>query len=64
MERKRLYSHAKAEAILLKNGYSSEQIRDILWRFPDPIDPERDGQALFEMGISLGHLTDRMGGSP
>ena len=64
MQRKRVYSHAEAEAILRTTGYSTEQITNILGRFPDPIDTQRDGQALFELGISLGQVTDRMGGSP
>ena len=50
--------------MLRRTGYTTEQIRDILGRFPDPIDSERDGEALFRLGISLGELSDRMGGSP
>jgi hypothetical protein len=64
MARKQLLSHAEAEAILRRAGYSTERIREILGRFPDPIDPERDGEALFRLGISRGILADRMGSSP
>lgn len=31
---------------------------------PDPIDRERDGGALFKLGLSADQLMDRMGGSP
>jgi hypothetical protein len=31
---------------------------------PDPIDFDRDGEALFEKGISLDRLIDARGGSP
>ena len=64
MARKQLLSHAEAEATLRRAGYSTERIRDILGRFPDPIDIERDAEALFKLGVSRGYLSDRMGGSP
>jgi hypothetical protein len=31
---------------------------------PDPIDFDRDGQALLDKGVSLERLIDAMGGSP
>jgi hypothetical protein len=64
MAERRLIPHAEAESVLRRAGYSTEQIRDILSRFADPIDLERDGQALFELGISRDHLRDLTGGSP
>jgi hypothetical protein len=41
-----------------------QQIEDVLRDVPDPIDSERDAEALFQHGISVGGLMDRMGGSP
>lgn len=64
MREKSLISHAEAERVLRRAGYSTEQIEDILGRFPDPIDIDRDGDALFELGISRDRLRDRMGFSP
>ena len=64
MERKRLVSHAEAEQMLRRAGYSQEKIEDALRDAPDPIDTERDGELLFKHGITAGTLTDRMGGSP
>ena len=59
-----MVSHAEAEPILRRAGYSQERIEDVLSDFPDPIDTERDGEALFKLGISADRLMDRMGGSP
>jgi hypothetical protein len=64
VEQTRHVSHAEAERILRSAGYSSEQIEDVLRDVPDPIDSERDAEALFRHGISVGGLMDRMGGSP
>jgi hypothetical protein len=64
VEKRRLVSHAEAEKILRRAGYSHERIEDVLRHLPDPIDTERDGEALFKHGISAGSLMDRMGGSP
>ena len=64
MEMRRLISHADAEQILRRAGYSQERIAEVLGRLPDPIDTERDGDELFKQGISTGGLMDRMGGSP
>jgi hypothetical protein len=36
----------------------------VLRHLPDPIDTERDANALAEYGVSRGSLIDRMGGSP
>jgi hypothetical protein len=59
-----LVSHAEAERIWRRAGYSQEQIKDVLRDIPDPIDTERDAEALFKLGVSVGALVDRMGGSP
>jgi len=64
VEQRRLVSHAEAARILRNAGYSVQQIEDVLRDVPDPIDSERDAEALFEHGISVGGLMDRMGGSP
>jgi hypothetical protein len=61
---KRLVSHADAEQMLRRAGYTQERIEEVLRDIPDPIDTERDGEALFRFGISAGSLMDRMGGSP
>ena len=59
-----MVSHADAEQIMRRAGYSPEQIEEALRDLPDPIDTERDRDAVFKHGISLTTLTDRMGGSP
>jgi hypothetical protein len=61
---RRLYTHAQAEQVLRKAGFSPEQIEDVLRDIPDPIDSERDAEALLKHGITRGVLTDRLGGSP
>jgi hypothetical protein len=64
MQKRHLVSHAEAEQLLRRAGYSDERIEDVLGKLPDPIDSERDAEALFRLGVSLGGLMDRMGGSP
>jgi hypothetical protein len=64
VDRKRLVSHAEAERVLRRAGYSEQQIADLLSDFPDPIDTVRDSEALLRRGISAGRLMDRMGSSP
>jgi CBS-domain-containing membrane protein len=59
-----LRSHAEAEQNLRNAGYSQEQIEDVLRDVPDPFDIDRDAEALLKHGVTLGALTDRMGGSP
>jgi hypothetical protein len=59
-----LRSHAEVERYFRKAGYSQEQIEDLLRHLPDPIDTERDAEALFKLGVGVGALVDRMGGSP
>ena len=64
VEKERLVAHAEAERVLRRAGHSEQQIEDVLRDFPDPIDTERDSEALFKRGISAGTLMDRMGTSP
>jgi hypothetical protein len=64
MEKWQLISHAEAAAILRRAGHSQEEIEESLRHLPDPIDTERDAEALFKLGASRGTLMDRMGGSP
>ena len=64
VENKRLFAHAEAERVLRRAGHSEQQIEDVLRDLPDPIDTERDSEALFKHGISAGSLMDRMGSSP
>jgi hypothetical protein len=64
MPKSRLVSHAEAERALRRAGYPQEQIEELLRQLPDPIDTERDAAACFKLGLSVGSLVDRMGGSP
>ena len=64
MERRHLFSHAEAEQMLLRAGFHQEQIEDVLRDLPDPIDIDRDADALVKHGVSREQLTDRLGGSP
>jgi hypothetical protein len=64
VEQRRLIPHAEAAQVLRHAGYSQDRIREMLRDLPDPIDPERDGVALFRLGLSADQLMDRMGGSP
>jgi hypothetical protein len=64
MQKSHLVSHAAAEQVLRRAGYSQEQIDDLLRHLPDPIDTERDGATLVELGLSVSSLLNRMGGSP
>ncbi len=64
MDQRRSISHAEAEQILRRAGYSPKQIEDVLRETPDPIDTERDSETLFKQGITAGTLMERLGGSP
>lgn len=57
-------SHEEVERVLRRLGYSDEFIREVLSDLPDPIDIQRDEQALARHGLSPERLVDRMGGSP
>jgi hypothetical protein len=61
---RRLVSHAQAAKVFRKVGYTPEQIEEKLRDLPDPIDTTRYGDELYERGIDLAQLMDRMGGSP
>ncbi|MGN6169772.1 MAG: hypothetical protein ACTHQQ_16615 [Solirubrobacteraceae bacterium] len=65
VERRLVVSHAEAERVLRRAGYSQEFIEAVLRDFPDPFDSERDSEELFtKYGLTFGGVTDRMGGSP
>lgn len=64
VEDRRLISHADAQKVLRRVGYPPERIEEVLAHLPDPIDIERDANALDEYGVSRASLIDRMGGSP
>ena len=64
MEKKQLISHAEARRMLRRAGYSQERVDDVLRQLPDPIDTERDAEAIFKLGVSRDTLMDRMGASP
>ena len=64
MEKRQLISHTEAKQILRRVGYSQERIDDLLRQLPDPIDTERDAEAVFKLGVSRDTLMDRLGGSP
>jgi hypothetical protein len=61
---RKLYSHAEAEKMLRKAGYSQAQIEDVLRDIPEPIDSDRDGEAFMKHGITFDLIKDRAGGSP
>jgi hypothetical protein len=64
VELSRFLSHVDVESILRRAGYSQEQIEAVLRDVPDPVDTDRDSEAFFRHGISIGSLMDRRGGSP
>ena len=66
MEKTRLTSHATAEQIMLRAGYTREQIEAVLRDLPDPfdMDSERNVETFFKHGINYARVVDRMGGSP
>jgi hypothetical protein len=61
---RRITSRAEFAKLLRRAGYSTTQAESILRGLPDPIDFDRDCEALFERGISPDQLTSAMGGSP
>jgi len=61
---RRTSSHAEFSKVLRRAGYLTTQVQSVLRDLPDPIDFDRDGEALFEKGISLDRLIDARGGSP
>ena len=60
----RLSSRGEFAWMLRRAGYSTTQAQSVLRGLPDPIDFDRDDQALFERGVTLDRLIDAMGGSP
>ena len=61
---RRISSRAEFARVLRRAGYSTTQAQSVLRGLPDPIDFDRDDQALFERGVTLDRLIDAMGGSP
>jgi hypothetical protein len=57
-------SHEEFARVLRRAGYPDEFIREILSQLADPIDLQRDGDALARHGLSPERLMDWMGGSP
>ena len=57
-------SHAEFSRVLRRAGYSPAVIKEIVAQLPDPIDADRDASVLQGYGLTVGHLTDLMGGSP
>ena len=62
--KRRLVPHAEAEPILRRAGYPSDLIERAMRDLPDPIDTERDAEALTKYGLSYENLVGRMGASP
>ena len=61
---RRISSHAEFCKVLRRAGYLTTRVQSVLRDLPDPIDLDRDGEALFNKGISLDRLIDARGGSP
>jgi hypothetical protein len=61
---RRTSSHAEFCKVLRRAGFLTSQVQSVLRNLPDPIDFDRDGEALSRTGISLDRLIDAMGGSP
>lgn len=57
-------SKAEANKVLLRVGFSEEEIVDLFSELEDPIDVDRDAAVLEKHGISRDILEDLMGGSP
>lgn len=45
-------------------GFGAACVAEAKATLPDPVDLDRDGQMLAELGVSRDSLTDAMGGSP
>jgi len=50
--------------VLRRTGVPQETIKALDAVLDDPVDVDRDANLLASYGITRGHLTDRMGGSP
>ena len=61
---RRISSRAEFARVLRRVGYPTTQVQSVLRGLPDPIDFDRDDQALFERGVTLDRLIDATGGSP
>jgi hypothetical protein len=60
------YQPRKADvlAMMQRLAMDDELIAEAARTLPDPVDLDRDQRLLARFGLSLGHLVDRMGGSP
>jgi hypothetical protein len=61
---RRISSRAGFCEVLRRAGYPTPHVQSVLRDLPDPIDFDRDGEALLNRGISVDRLIDAMGGSP
>jgi hypothetical protein len=57
-------SHTEFRNVLQRAGYGTAQAQTIVRGLPDPINFDRDGEALLSRGVWLDRLTDAVGGSP
>ncbi len=57
-------SKREALRILRRAGFPPETIRRVEHELPDPIDLDRDGDALAQLGITHSTLEDAFGASP
>lgn len=64
MAKPQRFSKAVVMDAVRRAGYPQEVIDEIESQLPDPVDYYRDQSLLHRYGITLEHLTDRMGGSP
>jgi hypothetical protein len=60
----RISSRVEFCKLLRRAGYSLTQAQSLAGDLPDPIDFERDGEALLKRGLSLDGLISARGGSP
>jgi hypothetical protein len=57
-------SHEEVTLVLRRAGYPDEFIHEVLSHLPDPIDLQRDQQALARYGLSPERLMGRLGSGP
>jgi hypothetical protein len=64
MSERDLRQKADVLEVLRRAGVPEETIRALDAALDDPVDVQRDANLLARHGVTLGLLTDRMGGSP
>jgi hypothetical protein len=62
--RRRISSQTELRKVLHRAGYSATQAATVLRDLPDPVDFDRDAQALLTRGVTLDRLINAVGGSP